>query len=134
MECWGDNEFGELGDGTTTNKMTPTEVSGSSSGVTAISAGALYTCALTLRRRTPCWGDNEDGELGDGTTINKTTPVDVSGLFSAAAISAGGDHTCALIHRRPSDGVECWGNNHFGQLGDGTLPGQNDAGLRQRAE
>jgi Regulator of chromosome condensation (RCC1) repeat len=120
VECWGYNGDGELGDGTTTSKTTPTEVSGLSSGVTAISAGAFHTCMATSVGEVKYWGDNGDGELGDGTTTNKTTPIEVSGLVDGAAISAGGVHTCALIHRRPSDGVECWGDNFHGELGDGT--------------
>ena len=120
VKCWGDNNVGQLGDGTNTNKTTPVNVSGLSSGVTAISAGAGFTCALTSAEEEECWGYNGQGQLGDGTTTNKPTPVDVSDLFSVTAISAGGEHTCALIHERPFDGIKCWGNNGYGQLGDGT--------------
>ena len=126
VECWGFNFGGGLGDGTTTNSPTPVAVSGLTSGVTAITTGYEDTCALTTAHLVECWGYNVLGELGDGTNSGpehcgseacSRTPVDVSGLTSATAISAGEAHTCALIS---SGGVKCWGSNLFGELGDGT--------------
>ena len=124
VKCWGDNYLGQLGNGTNINSLTPVEVSGLSSGVTAISVGFNYTCALLSSGKVKCWGRNRQGELGDGTDSDKNTPVDVIGLTSrVSCISAGGgantktSHTCAVTS---NGGVKCWGNNDFGQLGDGT--------------
>jgi alpha-tubulin suppressor-like RCC1 family protein len=118
VKCWGDNSKGQLGDGTNTQRTSPVDVSGLSSGVVAIGAGYYHTCALTNTGGIKCWGDNTFGQLGDGTNTPHTSPVDVSGLSSGAgAIGVGYYHTCALTS---GGGAKCWGNNIFGSLGDGS--------------
>jgi alpha-tubulin suppressor-like RCC1 family protein len=106
--CWGIDEGSEHG---------PRSVSGLPSGVLAISAGGEHTCALTAAGAVWCWGDNTYGELGNGTTTNSDVPVAVSGLGSGViAIAAGDNHTCAVT---TAGGVECWGDNARGELGNG---------------
>ncbi len=82
-----------------------------------VSAGFDHTCALLEDRTIKCWGSNLSGRLGDGTTIERHTPVSVSGITTATAVSAGNSHTCALL---ADDTIKCWGLNRHGQLGDGT--------------
>lgn len=114
--CWGYNNYGQLGDDSTTDSSTPVQVSGLTSGIVAIAAGGNHTCALTDTNAVKCWGRNTQGQLGDNSTTDRDTPVTVASLGGAAsAIGANlGDHTCAVV----DGGARCWGLNADGQLGD----------------
>ena len=127
VACWGLNSYGQLGDGTTTDRLTPTQTASLGAGRTAvwIAAGEDHTCAILDDGSVACWGYNSNGQLGDGTTTDRLTPTQTASLGAgrtAVSISAGGDHTCAIL----DDGsVACWGNNHNGNLGDGTTTDRN---------
>jgi len=119
-KCWGDNTYGQLGNGTTTSSPKPVTVSGLSKGVKATKPGVLHTCALTTKGKVLCWGNNAYGELGDNSTTNSTTPVAVYNLDKSTKVSLGYIHTCALTAKKA---IKCWGNNSVGQLGDNTTTG-----------
>jgi alpha-tubulin suppressor-like RCC1 family protein len=115
--CWGDNNFGQLGNGTTAGSQDAVLVAGMQVGVTSISVAHGHSCALRDDGQAFCWGDNEFGQLGDGTVQARLAPVEVKGLRGkAVGIAAGGAQTCALL----DDGdMQCWGRNAAGQLGLG---------------
>lgn len=122
MKCWGWNVVGQLGDGSTTDRYKPVTVSGitgtaGATGATASTAGYVHTCALLTSGGLACWGDNDVGQIGDGTTTDRYRPVTVSGISGARAIMASSGHTCAAL---VGGSARCWGNNGGGQLGDGT--------------
>jgi alpha-tubulin suppressor-like RCC1 family protein len=106
--CWGRNTEGQLGDGTTNNARTPVAVHGlGSNSVSAMDGGGYHTCAATAAGLVLCWGRNDEGQLGDGTTIRASIPVTVNGLSSGlAAVAAGYMHTCGMT---PAGAVVCWG-------------------------
>ena len=123
--AWGLNYYGQLGNGTTTNSVTPVQVIGPSAAnpALAVSAGTNHAIALMKDGTILAWGDNSSGQLGDGTTTQRLTPVAVSGLPSVAttpavSVAVGRAHSVILLQ----DGsVWGWGDNSAGQLGDGTL-------------
>ncbi|MCH7698169.1 MAG: hypothetical protein IH865_04455 [Chloroflexi bacterium] len=93
------------------------------SAATSIDAGSQHTCAVVGQGSVKCWGSNTSGQLGDGTTTQSTTPVELFGLDGGIlAVAAGRAHTCAL---NEMGGVKCWGDNSRAQLGDGTTEGSN---------
>jgi alpha-tubulin suppressor-like RCC1 family protein len=118
-KCWGRNNKGQIGDGTSGNlKSIPTLVFGVATGTVSVGAGFEHACAL-VGEAVVCWGDASAGQLGDGTTTSKTKPVAVSTLATGAASLATGQglHTCAILK---SGAVNCWGANGNGQTGKGS--------------
>lgn len=126
VKCWGDNFSGQLGDGESeTEQATPVDVLGLTSGVTHVSAGGDFACAIQAGAA-KCWGVNGVGQLGDGTVTDKTAPVMVSGLASGVTqLDAGGGHACA-VH---NGAAKCWGFGLLGQLGNASAGFINPAPL-----
>ncbi len=111
---WGDNFYGQLGNGTRAGYSVPVKIPGSS-GLVAVSAGLAHTLALTSDGRVFAWGFNDNGELGDGKTDMSLSPVQTLNLPPITVIKAGPTHNIALA----KDGsVWTWGDNSSGQLGD----------------
>jgi hypothetical protein len=114
--AWGENNNGQLGDGTTVDRNTPAEVQGVA-GVRAIAAGGSHVLVLLSDGTVWAWGSNASGERGDGTTVAASAPNQVLGLSGVTAIAAGGQHSLALL---ADTTVRAWGSNSSGQLGDNT--------------
>ncbi|WP_437893217.1 hypothetical protein [Sorangium sp. So ce124] len=136
VRCWGHNDNGQLGRGDTSDRYgasSPTDDVDVGETVTGLVAGEAHTCALLAGGRVKCWGLNDSGQLGLGDTVNRgdapdgmgdtLPPVDLGEGATAEAITAGANHTCALL----TDGrVKCWGSNGSGQLGLGDRENRGD--------
>lgn len=117
VACWGDNQSGELGDGTWQDRYVPTIVPGLND-VVSVSAGWDHTCAVRVDGQALCWGSDQYEQLGNGTDEDSSlVPVPVVGLGDAVGIEAGESHTCAVLD---TGQIACWGLDNLGQLGDGT--------------
>lgn len=130
VSCWGRNGSGQLGDGSHNPSSTPVPAGFPLlSDATAVAAGNVHTCALKQDGSAVCWGGNDHGQLGDGSTTSSNSPVAVTGIPGWAylvAVAAGGGHSCALTNALV---VYCWGNNDDGQVGDGSTTDAHSATL-----
>jgi len=133
--CWGANDDGQLGDDTEDPRLRPVVVVavsgvGALTGVRQISAGEFHTCAALLNGRARCWGDNDQLRLGNGSSFDTSRPGIVVGtgvnpqLTDVRAVVAGGRSSCALL---TTGQVRCWGDNDYGEIGNGTIGSTNYA-------
>ena len=119
LYCWGNNDYGQIGDRSHgTDRPSPTQV-GASGAWVSVAAGRFHTCAISTGKSLYCWGGNDYGQIGDATTgTDRLSPkrIGVAGVW--ADVAAGGYHTCAIS---TGNSLYCWGNNDYGQIGDGTI-------------
>lgn len=119
--CWGYGGDSGIGNGSTSSQRIPTAVSQGVVTYTQISTTYKHACGLTSTGQAYCWGFNGQGQLGDNTTTNRSSPVAVQqGAVTFASIHAGGNQTCALD---ASGNAYCWGDDTYGQLGNGATAG-----------
>jgi alpha-tubulin suppressor-like RCC1 family protein len=118
VACWGQGYYGQLGTGATDDSLDPVKPK-TSAAATTISSGETHSCAVinTSNSIIECWGYNYNGQLGDGSTVERDAPVQVRSLQNAFQVSGGAEHSCALVDKGTA---YCWGYGAFGQLGDGT--------------
>jgi len=117
IKCWGENSYGQLGNGTSNNiSYSPTSVQNISNAA-SVHVGNDDACALLATGNIKCWGANRSGQLGNGSTSDSSIPVAVSGIDNAMLLATGGGHSCALLD---TGKLKCWGDNSYGQLGDGS--------------
>ncbi|MEE1828538.1 hypothetical protein PUR61_41185 [Streptomyces sp. BE20] len=119
LKAWGYNATGQLGDNSTISRYTPVDTQGIwLGGVSQIAAGCNHSLAVTdSDNKLKAWGQNTSGQIGDGTTDYRITPVPVPGITGTRLVAAGREHTIALLG---DNTVRSWGNNGSGQLGNGT--------------
>ncbi len=116
VSCWGRNNRGQLGNGTTTNSTVP--VSTGITNATHVEAGMEHACATLTDRTIKCWGNGHYGQVGLGIYQDRTSPTTVPGVTGATDVAAGPLHTCALV---TGGAAKCWGRGDSGQLGNGTF-------------
>ncbi len=128
LKCWGNNDKGQLGNAKTGQEPNPVDVLNlpASAQALEVAAGGRHTCARLSDTSVRCWGDNNRGQLGVGTTVNSTSPGATAIASGALQVVTGTDHSCAMIRRlnapaQEGNAVKCWGSNQYGQIGDPEL-------------
>jgi alpha-tubulin suppressor-like RCC1 family protein len=119
--CWGDNRYGQLGNGTTTSASSPVQLSLGTLNA-EVTVGHSHACNRTNAGTVTCWGLGQFGRLGNGSTTNRSLPTLISGAQTYRSISAGYDHTCGVT---TAGQVQCWGDNGSGELGTGDVNDRN---------
>jgi alpha-tubulin suppressor-like RCC1 family protein len=137
VQCWGNNQFGQLGNRSTVNSSVPVPVSGISNAV-VVTAGGEHSCAVLSTGSLQCWGDNYYGQLGNGTRFvdsngmwledsngvqtGLSEPVTALGITNGVNVATGPDHTCAVLS---TGSIQCWGDDTWGELGNGMTANGN---------
>ena len=128
-KCWGDNGYGRLGDGTSTQRTIPTSVLYHNSNtlsvlpsIAALSLGTNHSCALMSDQTVNCWGRNNLGQLGNGTVNNSSIATKLPSLSFVSKIATGYHHNCVILTDKT---LKCWGDNYYGQLGNGKSGGSD---------
>jgi len=127
--CWGNNEYGQVGDGTSEQRNTPTPID-ERLAWNSINSMVNHSCGILSNRSGACWGNNEYGQVGDGTSEQRNTPTPIDGGHLMKQINGGFQHTCLIS---VAGTIKCWGRSNFGQLGDGSTSDQstpNDISLQ----
>ena len=118
LYCWGNNSYGQIGNGTTENQLTPIKVL---SDVASVWVENNYTVALTTTGDLYCWGNNSYGQIGNGTTENQLTPIKV--LSDVVSVKTNEYNISAII---TTGDLYCWGNNSYGQIGTGSIASEDE--------
>ncbi|TCS39780.1 RCC1 domain-containing protein [Reinekea marinisedimentorum] len=120
IQCWGSNNSGQLGNGSTEETSSSSVLVSGITNAIDVKVGGGFSCALLEDASVACWGSNDSGQLGNGSSVDySATPVAVTGIDNATAISLGISHACALLEDKTA---VCWGVNRFGQLGSNEAP------------
>ncbi len=126
VQCWGMNSHGNLGAGREGDSSTPLDVVGLGANVKQLAVGGFHSCALLNSGAIRCWGLNNSGQLGDGSTTNRGSSVSGPALAGVQSLALGAAHSCALL---ANGTLQCWGHNDYGQLGDGTKTARSTAAV-----
>lgn len=119
VRCWGANGYGQVGDGSTTERVSPVAVPSLSKDVMGLALGQAHSCSIKTTGVVQCWGANGEGQLGDGSGLRQLSPVSISGLGTEIqSLNAYNYQTCVVTKL---GAAKCWGANGSGQLGDGTI-------------
>jgi alpha-tubulin suppressor-like RCC1 family protein/DNA-binding SARP family transcriptional activator len=133
--CWGRNDEGQVGDGSTQDALAATAIAKPTDSVSHqlvnVSMGYSHACALTSSRKTYCWGQNNEGELGLSAITGSAAPLPTANDFAFTQIASGAYHTCGIS---TASLLYCWGWNNYGQLGNRNVAGRSDEPVKVESD
>ncbi len=121
LYCWGNNDYGQIGDGTSERRDEPTPIATSLNWV-SVTSMVDHNCGILSSKLGVCWGNNDYGQIGDGTSERRDEPTPIATNIGLNKVSGGLEHSCAIL---VTSEIECWGRNQFGQLGNGNRTKQS---------